>query len=285
MKSPSTVVLAVALASACCLGTGWTSFARAGYIDNVSLGFNVWLQQGAIEGIAGAAESPPDAASYDYKGRQVTASWINQQYAYFKDKITCVDGKFYDIGKKLAQFECLYRYRNRSLWRFPSEVRSYEAFVVMREPPAVGEVRISPSEATVLQLVGKDEAIIVKHDRDPEYDVLFHVRGVNPAKQIDGTPFSSKQIDAPPFWDRLLVYAGTYQYTNVMGAKHTVQSFLVYQPITREQFVTALAGGFELVRYRIVIKKVPVPGDGPPPAKKVIVDKPEIVGQPIPAPI
>lgn len=50
MKSPGTVVLAVALASACYLGTGWTSLARAGYIDYVSFEFNVYLQQGAIEG-------------------------------------------------------------------------------------------------------------------------------------------------------------------------------------------------------------------------------------------
>jgi len=50
MKSPGTVVLAVALASACCLGTGWISLARAGYIENVSWGFDVYLQQGAIEG-------------------------------------------------------------------------------------------------------------------------------------------------------------------------------------------------------------------------------------------
>jgi len=50
MKSPGTVVLAVALASACCLGTGWTSLARAGYIDYVSWGFDVYLQKGAIEG-------------------------------------------------------------------------------------------------------------------------------------------------------------------------------------------------------------------------------------------
>jgi hypothetical protein len=223
-----------------------------------------------------AAESPPGAATYAYKGRQVSAAWVDQQYAYFKDKIACIDGKFYDIGKGLAQI-ALAR-------RFPLEG---PACFVTATPPAVGEVRVScfvptsydPNRigpgATVLQVVRKDEAIITSGK------VLFHVRGIDPAKHIDGARFH----------EILLVYVGTYQYLDTMGAKRTVQSFVVYQPIACEQFVEALAGGFELVRYRTVIKKVPEmrggsAGDGFRiiPGVKVMVDKGEIVAQPVPPP-
>lgn len=222
-----------------------------------------------------AAESPPGAATYAYKGCQVSAAWLDQQYAYFKDKIAVVDGKFYDIGKALVQIALAHH--------FP--LNGWPCYVT-ETPPAVGEARLSApvptsyrpydilTHATVLQVVGKDEAII-------SGKLLFHVQGIDPEKQIDGTPFE----------EVLLVYVGTYQFVNTMGAKRTVQSFVVYQPVTREQFAKALADGFQLVRYRTVTKKVSEwqggsvgNGFNVQPSKKVMVEKPEVVAQPVEPP-
>jgi len=159
------------------------------------------------------------APACHYKGREVSAAWIDQQYAYFQNKIACVGDKFYDISRALMG------------------PRRYVTFT----PPAIGELRISfPWSSTVLQVVGNDEAII------SDDDLTFHVRGIDPAKHIDGAPFKNM----------CLIYTGTYQYVSVMGAKHTIQDFVIYKPITREQFVAALDGGLELVQYKIVTKKV-----------------------------
>jgi len=223
-----------------------------------------------------AAESPPGATTYVYKGHQVSAAWLDQQYVYFKDKIAVVDGKFYDIGKALVQIALA---RHFPLDNWPC--------YVTETPPAVGEARLSApvptsyrpydilTHATVLQIVAKDEAIITSGH------LLFHVRGIDPPKQIDGTRFE----------EVLLVYAGTYQYVNTMGAKRTVQSFVVYQPVTREQFAKALTDGFQLVRYRTVTKKVPEwqggsvgNGFNVQPSKKVMVEKSEVVAQPVEPP-
>jgi len=231
---------------------------------------------------ASAVEVPATITDYFYGGRQVTASWIDQQYGYFKDKIACVDGKFFDIGRGLAQITLARRFP------FDNPVP-----FVTQKPPEIGEVLLSgpvPTStspdprtfrdgATVLQVVGKNEAII-QNGR-----VFFHVRGIDTAKQIDGTRFQ----EIP------LVYVGTYQYVDTTRAGRTIQSFIIYQPLARQQFAAALAGGFKLVRYKIVIKKVPQRGRGPtgdagvrflyPGTPKVVmVDKGEIVGWPVPVP-
>jgi len=226
--------------------------------------------------VLAAAESLPGAAIYGYKGRQVSAAWIDQQYAYFKDKIACVDGKFYDIGRDLAQIEVARRYPEEGI-----------GCVVTTTPPVVGHACLScftptgthpnriPEGAKVLQVLGKDEAIIAHGT------ILFRVGSIDTTRYIDGTRFYAV----------LLVYTGTYRYISVAGAARTIQSFVIYQPISREQFITALSNGFELVRYKRVTKKVPEmrggsAGDGfrVTPSVKVMVDKTEIVGQPVPPP-
>lgn len=264
----------------------------------------------ACTDLLAAAESAPGAATYAYKGHQVSAAWLNEQYAYFKDKIAHVDGKFYDIDKAvLASSEGAVNVlnkpatdatvRNAAKGRRPGVgvgVKEILIAAVTREPPCVGEARVPcnialwrgrDAQATVLQIVGKDQAIITRPAKAPmvgvpgQDEVLFHVRGIDPMKHIDGT-----------FFNELLVYAGTYQYINTVGAKRTIQSFVVYQPITLEQFVAALAGGLELVRYKTVTKKVPEMRGGSvgngfsgvQSATKVMVDKKEVVGQPVAPP-
>jgi hypothetical protein len=223
----------------------------------------VLLAASAAPAIVASQGPESTAPAYQYKGHQVSAAWIDQQYAYFQEKIAYVDGKYYDIGK--------------------SRLRAGVDYV--REiPPKVGEARLSapeptsadprriPTGATVLQVIGKDAAIITNRG------LTFHVRGINPEKQIDGTPFQ----------EILLIYVGTYKYINAMGTRSTIQSFVVYQPLTREQFVEALAGGLDLVRYKQVTKKVAKiqggsAGDGFSivPGQRVMVDETKIVEQPV----
>jgi hypothetical protein len=78
----------------------------------------------------------------------------------------------------------------------------------------------------------------------------------------------------------LLVYVGTHQYADADGVKHNVQSFAVYQPITRDQFAQALASGLKLVRYKIVMKKT---GERSGPGKPMMGpgQEPEIISQPV----
>ncbi|MBE3095509.1 MAG: hypothetical protein IMZ44_00085 [Planctomycetes bacterium] len=197
---------------------------------------------------ASAAEVPqkPEAAApaYHYKGREVSAAWIDRQYAYFQNKIAFVDGKFYDIGRALM------------------EPLRHVTFT----PPAIGEVRLSSSWATtVLQVVGNDEAIIISGE------LTFHVRGIDPARQIDGTPFKNMQ----------LIYRGIYQYISVTGAKLTIQDFVIYKPITREQFVAGLDGGLELVQYKeVTVTKKAWKMQG---GRRILTNKTEteIVAQPV----
>jgi hypothetical protein len=202
---------------------------------------------------APAAQSSPVTTGGVYKGVQVTASWVDQQYSYFKNRIANIDGKFRDIGKAVTEIEL-----KRD---FPDA--DTPAHLMTKNPPEVGDIRVSWFK--VIQIVGENEALV----RDD--DVLFHVRGIDPAKQIDGTGWANVR----------LVYVGTYQYISVMGARRTIQSYLVYRPITREEFVSALAGGFELVRYTIVFKTRLVRGSSGRPLR---LSDPQIVAEPVPTP-
>jgi hypothetical protein len=92
-----------------------------------------------------------------------------------------------------------------------------------------------------------------------------HVRGIEPEKAVAGAPF----------WHELLIYTGLHEYTNKRGVKHEIQGFVVYKLVTRDEFAQALAGGFELVRYKIVVKK-PAQAAGP--------EEAEVVAEPVAGP-
>jgi hypothetical protein len=231
----------------------------------------------------------PVATTYRYKGRQVSSAWIDQQYAYFHDKIACVDGKFCDMGRWLLLSDPAGNFskdrRPPCITAVPPSVGDVRIGSVIREDlgssaghagsgwaglsrqalPEDGDrakAREAAAGPKVLQLVGKNAALIVCGD------LIFHVVGIDPAKEIDGAPFRA----------RLVIYLGTYQYTNAIGTTRTVQSFAANLSVTWDQFAEALAGGFQLVRYKVVTKKASETQGG----KRVVVDKTEIVGEPVP---
>ena len=184
------------------------------------VGLAVWLA-----GLACLGGEPP----VTYKGREVSAEWVKRAFAAFGDKIACLDGKFYDIGQaKLT------------------------GAGIMATPPELGEARQPTNlpgaprraHARIIRLLEGDEAIAVRPAATMGFfsqeAVTFHVKGIDPQRNIDGTLLQE--------W---LIYQG------VRRNGRSLQSYRVYQPLTKTEFVAALRGGFELVQYRLMRKKVP----------------------------
>ncbi|MCX5672383.1 MAG: hypothetical protein NTU94_13790 [Planctomycetota bacterium] len=194
-----------------------------------------------------AAQAPKPSDGCTYKGKPRNEMWFEAMYARFSNKIACVDGKYVDVG--LARLHGLQ--------------------VQGKEPPTPGtELRTAPAHSEVFQVLGKEEALVRRAASQGRIigggsgpasawgsiaaaglsvpEVLFHVKGLDTARLVDGADFPDK-ID--------LLYVGTYTYDTPIGATNTLQSFRVYKPLTREQFAKALGSSFALVDYRLV----PVP--------------------------
>jgi hypothetical protein len=68
-------------------------------------------------------------------------------------------------------------------------------------------------------------------------DLFFHIKG-----------YKGTLVDGQSFNDIPLISSGTYKYINTSGAQKTIQSFTVYEFLTKEQFVDALNGGLVLMK-------------------------------------
>jgi hypothetical protein len=155
--------------------------------------------------------------SYMYKNKVRDDKWFDQMWKTFSDKIACVGGKYLDIGFA----------RLRS---YPEEVQA--------EPPKPGtELRRSRDDSTIFQVLGKEEVLV----RTALYDVLFYVKGLDTSQLVNGASFP--QVD--------LVYMGPYTYHASNRATNTIQSFIVYKPLTRDQFAEVLSSDFVLVKYKL----------------------------------
>ena len=186
----------------------------------------------------------PKTETIMYLGKPRPKLWVDYMYKQFADKIVIVNGKYIDVGKAMAG---------------ASEV------------PAVAEIGAAgetPGWCQVMQIIGKDEALI----RRPAFhsqvtgtgggaggyaagiqaallskpELIFHVKGIGTKGLVDGAEFRAK-----------LVCIGTYNYGNVAGGGSTIPSYAVHTPLTREQFTEAIAGSFQLVSYRAVKQKKP----------------------------
>jgi len=54
-----------------------------------------------------------------------------------------------------------------------------------------------------------------------------------------------------------LVFVGTFKYTAAGGAAKTVPSYVVYTPLTEDQFAEAIRAGLKLVSYKLVVTYTP----------------------------
>lgn len=179
--------------------------------------------------IADASFYPSDIV---YRGKKRTQKWFERMYERFSDKIICIDGKYIDeIKKKVIYLQGEASYPKGTIVAIPNR------------------------RWNVLQALGNGEALIMQKGmgvsssrfsyREP--DALFHLSGYQ-GQLTDNQSISLKGY---------LISTGTYEYTTALGAKKTVQSFVLYQhqQLTREQFADAITSGFKLVDYKKVGEK------------------------------
>lgn len=187
------------------------------------------LPAATVEGQSTTA-SPPSAGGITYLGKPQTAEWLDAQYKEFGKKMILVDGKFYPIP--------------------PLGTTDYHE-VGYNEVQEIGEVRRVASGSQVLQVIDQDSVLVNRPGIAGRHaangapvsfavpELIYHVRGIDTKTLVDGVRFKAGR----------LMFVGTYRYKDTLGAKRTVASFVSLEglePITREQFANAMAGGFVL---------------------------------------
>lgn len=182
------------------------------------------------------------AASFDsndgivYHGKKRDRLWFYRMYKEFQNKIAFVDGKYIYI-------------KNKAIDSIPKELVP-EGTLIKNPSGKVLQV-LRPGEAIIWQKgtsisfspIGGGAApddlwhrIATSVASTP--DIFYHVKGYKD-KLVDDQSFS---------YNGCLVSAGTFEYTDISGAKRTIQSFAVYEPLTREQFADAINSGFILTK-------------------------------------
>jgi|GEM_PF-3337645 len=194
---------------------------------------NEKLKQEIVRLKAGGSVSPklnpavavPSGATkvkYMYLGKQRTKAWFDKMYEKFADKISVVDGKYYDIGEDIL--------RMRWVWK---------------KPPEIGGLRCSGEMGKIVQSIADHEARVESRLWGTPETVRYYVSGISKDKNIADNKF-----------EVLLVYTGPYRYVTTMGASQAIQGYAVYRPLTKEQFQEAIASGITLVEYKAVTKTV-----------------------------
>jgi hypothetical protein len=120
----------------------------------------------------------------------------------------------------------------------------------------VGDYRTAGSQWEVLSVLAKDEALIVMsagYGEDSGF--VFHVKGWDTKNTADGSKFGTQGKRG---WvSRELIFVGIYKYAAASRAAKTVHSYIIYKPLTREQFADALRQAFRLVSYRLTVTREP----------------------------
>jgi len=176
-----------------------------------------------------------DPGDIVYRGKKRTQKWFERMYKRFSDKIICIDGKYIEV----------------------KEIKKKVIYLQGEASYPKGTIVAIPNRRwNVLQALGNGEALIIQKGmgvsssrfsyREP--DALFHLSGYQ-GQLTDNQSISLKGY---------LISTGTYEYTTALGAKKTVQSFVLYQhqQLTREQFADAITSGFKLVDYEKIGKRV-----------------------------
>jgi len=191
---------------------------------------------------AGTSESTAEERYVKDQGKRWSKAWFNRMYPRFCDNIVFVNGKY--VMKKALKIGTL------------SET-----------PAEKGEIIYAPGGCTVLQVLGHNEALIRRmgyterwrptqfKEYDPKYIIPGGLPGDDrPAITFHLTGYENRLIDGQrPSFKGYFVCAGTYQYTDTLGAKSSVQSFkpLNTKPLTKEQFAEAVNSGlFKYPRAR-----------------------------------
>ena len=155
-----------------------------------------------------------------YQGKKRHPKWFDRMYEKFCDKFTYWNGKYIELGKRLADVHTLDN--NHMVW-------------------PIGNPVIFPYEGRVLSVVGKGEILVTSRT-----GIITHIHG------LEGI-FVDKQIVPREICQRL-IYTGTFDYDTVLGGHKVVPSFIHYKPLTKEQFAEVLNSGVELIEYERVLK-------------------------------
>jgi hypothetical protein len=183
-----------------------------------------------------------------YRGKQRTPKWFDRMYERFHDKIAYADGRYYDIQEG-----------------------GLNQKMINEEPFPIGTFAKTPEDCKVHRTLTNREAVIIRPASENSTTVyrpasrygqwpasaktyvnttpelLFHVKGIAD-NLVDGEPFSTNK----------LIYIGSYTYED-----REIQSFIVCEPLTKEQFAEAIKSGFVLINYTKIdkknINKYPVP--------------------------
>ncbi len=162
-----------------------------------------------------------------YRGDPRTEAWLKATHIEFCWKIVLHKGRFIESGREVLT--------KAAIWSDPPEPGA------LRWAVAGSRFR----KAKIFQALQGTEALISLSVAGMTEDILFHVKRVALAHNIDGATFR----DVP------LVYVGRYTYTTALGAPRTVQSYIIHRPLTLEQFKKALESGLKLVRRKKVKRK------------------------------
>lgn len=182
-----------------------------------------------------------------YRGKQRTQKWFDRMYERFYDKIAYADGKYYDIqegmlNQKMINEEPL---PTGTFAETPDNCKVYKTLtnreVVIIRPASENSTTVYQPALPYGQRAASSKTYV---HTTPE--LLFHVKGI--ADNVtEGNPFSTNK----------LISIGVYAYED-----RKIQSFIVCEPLTKEQFAEAIKSGFVLINYTKIgknINKQPVP--------------------------
>jgi hypothetical protein len=160
-----------------------------------------------------------------YNGKKRDMQWFNYFYKENQNEIAFVDDKYTYItgGLKRRQGEVLQVLDNG------------EAIICQKGRKGFKSSMIGSSG-------GRDggdlwERIQTGAASTPSTpDIFYHIKGYK-GSLVDGQSFSCNAISN-----------GTFEYIDTTGAQRTIKSFIVCEPLTKEQFADALNSGFILMK-------------------------------------
>ncbi|HOX40193.1 MAG TPA: hypothetical protein PL033_19595 [Candidatus Brocadiia bacterium] len=180
-------------------------------------------------GTANAAE----AETYTYLGKPRTKKWFDAMFEEFKDKLTIIDGKVYDLGEDVA-LERLHRacYRHHGIGALCG---GCDRPLVVQAKDSV--ILVADYETHIRNSVRRPSLIA-----GPVFE--YAVEGVKDAeRQV------KRQFRQP------MVYIGEKIHKETLGIEGSIKTYKVHTSLTREEFMSVLTGGEVLYRYRLIRTK------------------------------
>jgi regulator of replication initiation timing len=183
-----------------------------------------------------------------YNGKKRDVRWFNYMFKEFQNKILFVDGKYIYIDENKTVYGEKKVKRGQGLGGQGGIIEVNEDSNFLFRPVPEGTLIKLRNMGTVLQVLGRGEALISRNGD------IYHIKGYKDSlvdrQDIYSSllPLSSILDYEGYFYLIKPVGTGTFEYVDTRGAKRTIQSFIVCEPLTKDQFADALNSGFILKR-------------------------------------